>query len=156
MTLTSTGLVGVVKDHVDAINAFDVDRIMATFHDEAYLNDFNREIRGPSQIRRFFQVEFVGDQITMDVKTVADHFGDVIVTAVFDGTFDRTMLPDGEAPLLTTYYAVRDDKIVSLFIMSNAPWPGPPARLLEDPPRPFDPAVDRPAVWPYSDSGPAQ
>lgn len=153
---TSASLSGIVKEHVDAINAFDVDRIMATFDDDAYLNDFNREIWGADQIRYFFQKEFIGDQITMEVQTVTDHFGDVIVTAVFDGTFDRTMLPDGEAPVLSTYYSLRNDKIASLFIMSNKPWPGPPARLLEEPPRPFDATFDRPAVWPYSDGGPEE
>src|SRR5687768_6121721 len=117
MSITTTTLTGVVREHVDAINGFDVDRVMATFDDGAYLNDYNREIWGRENIRRFFQAEFVGDQITMDVKTVTEHFGDVIVTAVYDGTFDRSMLPDPDAPIVTTYYALRDDKIVSLFIM---------------------------------------
>ena len=156
MALSTSTLTGVVKEHVEAVNAFDVDRIMATFHEDAYVNDYNREIRGSEQIRNFFQNEFSADKCTMDVKTVTDHHGDVILKSLFDGTFDRSMLPDPEAPVITTYYAVRDDKIISLFIETTAPWPGPPARLMENPPRAFDPDVDLPAVWPYGDSGPAK
>ena len=48
-----------------------------------------------------------------------DHYGDVIVTAKLDGTYDKTGLPD---PLiLTFYFTVRDDKITMLIILLNKP-----------------------------------
>src|SRR3954464_11377866 len=76
-----TELTGVIADHIAAVNAFDVDRIMATFATDAYVNDNNREIWGHDRIRSFFSREFVGDHVTMDVTEVVDHHGDVIVRA---------------------------------------------------------------------------
>ena len=38
--------------------------------------------------------EFVGDHVTMEVREVVDHYGDIIVRARFDGTYDKTNLPD--------------------------------------------------------------
>ena len=44
---------GVVAEHISAINSFDLDRIMATFAADAYVNDNRREIAGADAIRRF-------------------------------------------------------------------------------------------------------
>jgi len=76
---TATSLTGIVAEHVRAVNAFDVDRIMATFAPDAYVNDNRREIRGADAIRKFVAKEFVGDNVTMDVREVIDHYGDIIV-----------------------------------------------------------------------------
>jgi len=35
---------GVVAEHIAAVNAFDLDRIVATFTADAYVNDNRREI----------------------------------------------------------------------------------------------------------------
>ena len=59
----TTELTGVIAEHIAAVNAhFDVDRIMATFATDAYVNDNHREIWGADRIRRFFTREFVGDR----------------------------------------------------------------------------------------------
>lgn len=42
----ATELTGVVADHITAVNAFDTDAIVATFADDAYVNDAHREIAG--------------------------------------------------------------------------------------------------------------
>ena len=43
--------------------------------------------------------------------------GDTIVRAAYDGDYDKTDLPD---PLiLTNYFGVRDEKIVSLITIRN-------------------------------------
>jgi hypothetical protein len=39
-----TDLPVVVAEHIAAVNAFDIDRIVATFTDDAYMNDNRREI----------------------------------------------------------------------------------------------------------------
>ena len=36
----------------------------------------------------------VGDKITIEVREVLDHYGDTIVRGAYEGTFDRTNLPD--------------------------------------------------------------
>jgi limonene-1,2-epoxide hydrolase len=110
---------GVVADYIAAVNAFDTDAIVATFAADAYVNDNRREINGADAIRRFIAKEFVGDHVTMEVREVIDHYGDIIVRARFDGTYDKTNLP--EELIMSSYFSVRDDKIVSLAVIFNQP-----------------------------------
>jgi hypothetical protein len=119
MTTTNT-LTGVVAEHVAAVNAGDLDAIVATFAEDAYINDARREFRGSAAIRRFIAKELVGDHIEMDVREVLEHYGDTIVRAAYEGDFDRTNLPDGDV-VLTNYFSVRDGKIVSLVTVNNRP-----------------------------------
>jgi len=112
-------LTGVVADFIAAVNAFDTDAIVATFAEDAYVNDNRREINGVDAIRRFIVKEFVGDHVTMEVREVIDHYGDIIVRARFDGTYDKTNLP-GEL-VMSSYFSVRDSKIVSLAVIFNQP-----------------------------------
>ena len=89
-----TALPPVVAEHIAAVNAFDNDRIVATFAPDAYVNDDRREIRGIEAIRKFMAKEIVGDHVTMEVREVIDHYGDIIVRAKYDGDYDKTNLPD--------------------------------------------------------------
>ena len=119
MTTTNT-LTSVVAEHVAAVNAGDLDAIVATFAEDAYINDARREFRGSVAIQRFIAKEIVGDHIEMDVREVLEHHGDTIVRAAYEGDFDRTNLPDGDV-VLTNYFSVRDGKIVSLVTVNNRP-----------------------------------
>ncbi len=112
-----TELTGVVADHISAVNALDIDAIMATFAPDAYVNDAHREFVGTEAIRRWTAREMVGDKISIDVREVLDHHGDTIVRGAYDGTFDRTSLP-GEL-VLSNFFSVRDGKIVSLVVIRN-------------------------------------
>jgi hypothetical protein len=114
-------LPGVVAEHIAAVNAFDDEAILATFAPDAYVNDNRREIVGIDAIRRFVEKEIIGDRVTMDVREVVDHYGDTIVRARYDGTYDKTNLPD--ELILSNYFIVRDGKIVSLVIIFNQPSP---------------------------------
>jgi len=102
------------------VNAGDLDAIVATFADDAYINDARREFGGADAIRRFIEKEIVGDKITMDVREVVEHYGDTIVRAAYEGDFDRTNLPAGDV-ILSNYFSVRDGKIVSLVTINNRP-----------------------------------
>jgi hypothetical protein len=115
----STELNGVIADHVKAINSFDVDAAVATFADDAYVNDNRREINGIAAVRRWVAQEMVGDSVTIDVTEVVDHYGDTIVRGRYDGTYDKANLP--ENLVLSNYFSVRDGKIVSLIIIFNQP-----------------------------------
>ena len=42
----ATELTGVIADHIAGVNALDTDAIMATFADDAYVNDARREFTG--------------------------------------------------------------------------------------------------------------
>jgi hypothetical protein len=110
---------GVITDHIAAVNACDTDAIMATFAPDAYVNDNHREFRGTGAIRRFIEKEIVGDNVTMDVREVVEHYGDTIVRAAYEGDFDKTNLPD--EVILSNYFSVRDNKIVSLVTIFNQP-----------------------------------
>ena len=117
----SAELPPVVAEHIAAVNAFDTDRIVATFAADAYVNDNRREIAGIDAIRKFVDKEFVGDRVTMEVREVVDHYGDIIVRASYDGDYDKTNLPDEF--VMSSYFSVRDGKIVSLTVIFNQPSP---------------------------------
>ena len=46
MSTTTDKLDGIIAEHVDAVNAFDIEAILATFADDALVNDTHREF-GP-------------------------------------------------------------------------------------------------------------
>jgi hypothetical protein len=120
-TITLAEAPGVVSEHLQAVNAFDLDGIVATFTQDAYVNDNSREIRGIEAIRAFMAKEFVGDSVTVEPVEVLDHYGDIILRGRYDGTYDKTNLPD--ELIMTSYFAIRDDKIVSLAVIFNQPSP---------------------------------
>jgi len=117
----SASLPPVVAAYLDGVNAFDVDEIMACFAEDAYVNDARREINGIDAIRRWVEKEMVGDHVTMDPIEVVDHHGDTIVRSRYDGTYDKTNLPD--ELIMSDYFSVRDGKIVSVAVIRNQPSP---------------------------------
>jgi hypothetical protein len=116
---TTTGLTAVITEHIAAVNAGDTDAIMATFADDALVNDARREFWGTEAIRGWVAKEMTGDHVSIDVTEVIDHYGDTIVRGRYDGTFDKTNLPD--ELILTNYFTVRDGKIVRLIVIFNPP-----------------------------------
>jgi hypothetical protein len=115
--MQATELTGVVAEHINAVNAQDTDAIMVTFADDAYVNDARREFAGRDAIRRWVEREMTGDKVSIQVREVLDHYGDTIVRGAYDGTYDKTNLPD--ELVLTNYFSVRDGKIVSLVVIFN-------------------------------------
>jgi hypothetical protein len=115
--MIATELTGVVAEHIAAVNARDVDAIMATFAEDAYVNDARREFAGIAAIRRWVAKEMVGDKVSIEVREVLDHHGDTIVRGAYDGQFDKSSLP--AEIVLSNYFGVRDGKIVSLIVVFN-------------------------------------
>ena len=115
--MIATDLTGVVAEHIAAVNARDIDAIMATFAEDAYVNDARREFAGIAAIRRWVAKEMVGDKVSIEVREVLDHHGDTIVRGAYDGEFDKSSLPD--EIVLSNYFGVRDGKIVSLIVVFN-------------------------------------
>ena len=116
---TTTDVHPIVAEHVAAINAHDEDAIVATFADDALVNDVHREFWGADAIRSWVAKEIVGDRVTLEVTDVIDHHGETIVRGRYDGEYDKTGLPD--ELILTNYFTVRDGKIVSLIVIHNTP-----------------------------------
>jgi hypothetical protein len=108
-----------LAEHIAAINAFDEDAIVATFAEDALVNDAHREFWGIEAIRRWVAREIVGDRVTIAVAEVLDHHGDTIVRGHYNGDYDKTNLPD--ELILTNYFTVRDGKIVTLIVIRNTP-----------------------------------
>jgi hypothetical protein len=102
------------------VNAFDGDAIVATFDNNALVNDAHREFWGTDAIRRWVAKEMVGDKVTVEVTEVLDRYGEIIVRGRYDGEFDKTSLPPGDL-ILTNYFTVRDDKIVTMIVIRNTP-----------------------------------
>jgi limonene-1,2-epoxide hydrolase len=119
--MTTPTLPSVVADYFAGVNAFDVNAIVATFAPDAYVNDARREIKGIDAIRRWVEKEMVGDRVTMEPIEVVDHHGDTIVRSRYDGTYDKTNLPD--ELIMSDYFSVRDGRIVSLAVIRNQPSP---------------------------------
>ena len=117
----TTPLPPVVAGYLAAVNAFDLDAIVAAFAPDAYVNDARREINGIDAIRRWVTKEMVGDHVTMDVREVVDHYGETIVRSRYDGTYDKTNLP--AELIMSDYFSLRDGKIVSLKVIRNQPSP---------------------------------
>jgi hypothetical protein len=120
--IPATELDGVVASHLAAVNAYDTDAIMATFAPDALVNDARREFIGGDAVRAWVAKEMVGDHVTIEVREVLEHYGDLIVRGNYDGTFDRTNLPD--ELILTNYFSVRDGLITSLIVIRNEPVAG--------------------------------
>ena len=55
------------------------------------------------------------------VRAALDHYGEVIVTALMDGSYDKSKLPP--QLYLTFYFRIREDRIVTLVILHNKPSP---------------------------------
>lgn len=102
-----------ITEYIEASNTFDGERLIAAFADDALVNDARREFWGVDAIKRW------SDKVTMEVKRVKEHYGDFVVDVEVDGNFDKSKLPD--VIVLTHYFTVRDDKIVSLIIILNSP-----------------------------------
>ena len=115
----TTALAPVLAEHIAAVNAFDENAIVATFADDALVNDAHREFWGREAIRRWVARELVGDRVTVAVTEILDHHGDTIVRGRYDGDYDKTNLPD--ELILTNYFTIRDGKIVTLIVIRNTP-----------------------------------
>ena len=106
-----------VAAYVEATNRFDLERLIATFADDALVNDQLRDYWGKRAISGSAERDIVGEQLTMNVTEVIEHYGNFIVTANVDGNYDKRGLPD---PLvLAFYFTPHSVKIVQFIILRN-------------------------------------
>jgi hypothetical protein len=106
----------VIEEHVAAVNAGDLDALTDTFSHDAFVTT-QFEARGTDAVRALLAKEFIDDHVTLEVRDVIDHHGDFIVRTEYDGTYDKTNLPD---PLvMTNYFSLRDGKIITLAVIST-------------------------------------
>jgi hypothetical protein len=109
----------VVATFVRAANFMDLEVLLATFADDALVNDQLCDHRGEQAIRKWAAREILGERLTIHVVEVIEHRSHVVVTANINGDFDRRGLPD---PLvLTFYFSLLGDQIEQLIILQNQP-----------------------------------
>ena len=103
--------------YVEATNSFDLKRLLATFAEDALVNDQLRDYWGKPTIREWAKRDIIGERLTMNVTKVINHYDNFIVTANVDGNYDKRGLPD---PLvLAFYFTPQSDLIVQLIILRN-------------------------------------
>jgi ketosteroid isomerase-like protein len=110
-------LPAVVDDFIRATNAHDGNAFIATFAKDALVNDFARSFWGADAIKKWSDKEMIGDKVTFEIDEVVDHYGDLIITSLTDGNYDKSKSPD--PTYLDYYFTVRGNKIVKLIIIKN-------------------------------------
>jgi hypothetical protein len=89
-----------VQRLLDAANAGDIDAFLAGFTADGVVDDWGREFRGADRIRAWSDAEFIGKQVTLDVRAVERRGGETVVTAQvggkgFNGPSHFAFLVDG-------------------------------------------------------------
>jgi ketosteroid isomerase-like protein len=107
-----------VTAFIAAVNHFDLEGLMATFAEDAIVNDHRCEFRGRDALREWAAREIVGDRVTMTVVEAARRGDGAIVSAEMDGTFSKAGLP---SPFVLSFYFSTDrDHIAQLVIVAPA------------------------------------
>jgi hypothetical protein len=106
-----------IAAYVETTNSFDLEGLLALFVDDALVNDQLRDYWGKPAIREWAARDIIGQNLTMDVTNVIEHYGNLIITANVGGKFDMKGLPD---PLVYAFYFTpHGDQIVQLIILRN-------------------------------------
>src|SRR5260221_2804440 len=101
-----------VQTYLRSINGGDAEALQSSFAQDAVVKDIGREFRGLAAIKEWANREIFAVNVTLDVVNVVERDGQITVTVMIDGTFDRTGLPD---PLLMDHcFTVAGDKIAAL------------------------------------------
>jgi hypothetical protein len=113
----ATGLPPSVGAFIRASSLCDLDALLATFVEDALVNDQLTDYWGKEAIAAWAARDIIGERLTLKVVKTVQGYGQCIVTAHVDGLFDKRGLPD---PLvLSFYFSSYDDKIVQLIILRN-------------------------------------
>ncbi|MDB6043910.1 MAG: hypothetical protein JWM63_2461 [Gammaproteobacteria bacterium] len=113
----TAGLPPSVTAYIRATNLCNLDALLATFADDALVNDQLTDYWGKEAIAAWAARDIIGERLTLKVVKIVQHYGHSIVTAHVDGLFDKRGLPD---PLvLAFYFSSYDGKIVQLIILRN-------------------------------------
>jgi hypothetical protein len=106
-----------VATYIRATNLCDLDALLATFVDDALVNDQLTDYWGKEAIAAWAARDIIGERLTLKVVKIVQHYGHSIVTAHVDGLFDKRGLP--EPLVLVFYFSCYDNKIVQLIILRN-------------------------------------
>lgn len=99
---------------IEATNKSDLEALVATFADDALINDQLREYKGSSAIRAWAETIIVSEKLTITVVDFLESYSNCVVVATIDGNFDKRGLPE---PLVLTFYFTLDEHLIVQLIM---------------------------------------
>jgi hypothetical protein len=70
-----------VAAYVEPANSFNLEGLLDLFADDAVVNDQLRRYWRKPAIREWAAGDIIGQKLTMDVTTVIEHYGSLIITA---------------------------------------------------------------------------
>jgi ketosteroid isomerase-like protein len=104
----------VIEMHFNAANIEDSSTFLLTFHEDAVVIDAGKEYHGKAAIKKWSDQTYFGDHLRLKITNVVQDSLVIVVTAIADGDFDKTGLPD---PLYFDFhFTLCDSKIKSLNI----------------------------------------
>ncbi|RKR87820.1 SnoaL-like protein [Micromonospora pisi] len=81
----ATELQPAVRTLVDAANANDLPAFLAGFTTDGVVDDWGREFQGAERISAWSDAEFIGKQVSLDVRDVRQHGEETVVVAEVGG-----------------------------------------------------------------------
>lgn len=103
-----------IEMHFNAANIEDSSTFLSTFHDDAVVIDAGKEHSGKAAIKKWSDQTYFGDHLRLTITNAVQDISVIVVTAIADGEFDKTGLPD---PLYFDFhFTLYDSKIMSLNI----------------------------------------
>jgi len=99
-----------IGNFVKAVNEHNSDAFLAAFTENAVITDEGHEYQGIATIREWNAEKNIGANITMSPIEITERNGKTVLTAEFDGNFDKTGLPD---PFLMDLYFTHDENLIS-------------------------------------------
>ena len=110
-------LPAVIETFIKASNDHDGKAYIATFSEDALVNDIARNFWGKEQIKDWADKEIIGPKVTFKAEEIIEHHGDFLITALVDGDYDKSKAPD--PTYLDYFFTVKDDKIVKMIVIKN-------------------------------------
>src|ERR1700730_116551 len=90
----TAGLPPSVTAYIRATNRCDLDALLATFVDDALVNDQLMDYWGKEAITTWAGHDIIGERLTLKVVKIVQHYEHFIVTTHVDGMFDKRGLPE--------------------------------------------------------------
>jgi ketosteroid isomerase-like protein len=117
MSNETTQLPTVIQSFIKATNDHDSDAFINTFADDALVNDVARNFWGKDSIKHWADKEIIDVKVTLEADNIVEHYGDFIITALINGNYDKSKVPD--PTYLDYFFTVNENQIVKLIITKN-------------------------------------
>lgn len=103
-----------IADFIQATNAHNTDKFLATLTDTAVISDEGHDYRGIAAIKEWSDEKLIGAKVTLEPIKTVNQDGNIIVTAKIDGNFDKTGLPDPFQ--MDFHFTIDSNKVAALSI----------------------------------------